>query len=107
MVQPHCKALYKGTKIYRTVCQKHHRRRIYARTTGSNWWFKEMTDMSRRPCIQCGWNESFVDRDRITPASAVGGYVKGNVVPLCPNCHRIKTLGMLLPSKRLLPLKNE
>jgi hypothetical protein len=43
-------------------------------------------------CSECGWDKAPCDRHRIDPK---GGYKPGNVVVLCPNCHRLVTLGLL------------
>ena len=51
---------------------------------------EEVARVSQLPCSRCGWNESYCDRHRLVPAL---GYVVGNVVSLCPNCHRIEHRG--------------
>jgi hypothetical protein len=43
-------------------------------------------------CSLCGWDKAPCDRHRKDPYK---GYVEGNVVPLCPNCHRLVTFGKI------------
>lgn len=43
-------------------------------------------------CERCGWNEHKCDRHRKIPEL---GYVDGNVVILCPNCHRLATYSII------------
>lgn len=48
-------------------------------------------------CMACGLVESdpmFFDVDHIVPRAAGGGNAHENLQPLCPNCHRKKTLGI-------------
>ncbi len=40
-------------------------------------------------CSKSGWNKDASDIHRIIPSSQGGLYVEGNVVVLCPNCHRL------------------
>jgi len=63
-----------GTRNYRGTCWAHSSRA--GRTHNRS---------SSEPCDHCGWNEAPCDRHRLQP---VDGYVEGNVVVLCPNCHR-------------------
>lgn len=44
------------------------------------------------PCSICGWDEGPCDRHRIKPKR---GYVKGNTKILCPNHHRLVTMGLI------------
>jgi hypothetical protein len=43
-------------------------------------------------CERCGWAEAPCDRHKINPSL---GYIKENVIILCPNCHRLETLGLI------------
>lgn len=66
---------------YGNLCDRHHRLQ-------SDSLKRESFD--NRQCQKCGWDESFCDRHRINPEI---GYVEGNVLILCPNCHRKETYG--------------
>lgn len=70
--------------IYDLYCEVHHRLRC--KTT----WYKEKIDNSK--CENCGWDKAPCDRHR---KNNKVGYTKSNVVVLCPNCHRLETLGLL------------
>lgn len=43
-------------------------------------------------CWLCGWDRAPCDRHRIIPKA---GYKRGNVISLCPNCHRLLTMGFV------------
>jgi len=60
--------------------------------------YKYALDNSR--CTLCGWDKAPCDRHRIDP---VKGYVSDNVVPLCPNCHRLVTFGLISLDGAMLP----
>lgn len=79
-----------GSIYYRKVCAKHHRAR-YGMKNGSKDIKKfrtDILDISLLPCVSCGWKKSFCDRHRVIPGEKGGRYEIGNVIPLCPNCHR-------------------
>lgn len=40
-------------------------------------------------CCACGWDDGVVDLAHKLPAKQGGSYTVGNIVPLCPNCHRL------------------
>jgi len=46
-------------------------------------------NIKNEQCEQCGWDSAPCDRHRIDPKV---GYIKRNVMILCPNCHRVETL---------------
>lgn len=79
-----------GFSTYRKICQTHRKKKKDGKgkcTRGGRRrvWFRECSQL---PCSQCGWNKSYCDRHRIIPGSEGGKYIKENVIPLCPNCHR-------------------
>ena len=83
------------------LCSKHHRLKygMTCKPRPSNWHNKRGRKMekavlgvSKQPCSRCGWNASYCDRHRLVPSV---GYVEGNVIPLCPNCHRVEHRGMI------------
>lgn len=67
--------------IFGRFCEKHHRMRC-------DYSVSHPSSISNLSCERCGWKESFCDRHRINKNI---GYVKENVLVLCPNCHRIET----------------
>lgn len=46
-------------------------------------------------CSLCGW-EGPCDRHRIKMGCEGGKYVEGNIIVLCPNCHRLVHLNKLV-----------
>lgn len=42
-----------------------------------------------KSCCVCGWNKDSVDFAHIVPARHGGEYTISNIVPLCPNHHRL------------------
>lgn len=46
-------------------------------------------------CVLCGWCGP-CDFHRVIPGCRGGGYDDGNVVIVCPNCHRLLHRGMLV-----------
>ena len=50
-------------------------------------------------CSNCGWKGP-CDAHRIIHGSQGGRYVKGNILEICPNCHRLHHRGIIkLPNK--------
>ena len=74
----------KGIKTYRTKCIKHHR----LNSRGS----KMRYSIPNVKCEVCKFDKCYCDRHRIIPSL---GYKKDNVRILCPNCHRLLTLGLI------------
>lgn len=69
------KGFYKGKTRYDNVCSFHH-------SGTSPYWKKKIMN---KKCERCGWDKAPCDRHRVVPSK---GYVKSNVIVLCPNCHR-------------------
>lgn len=89
----------KGGGYFGRWCEKHHALRYQMRVSmrsGTPLMDPEVFGMSREPCRLCGWDKSFCDRHRLI---AGGKYTKDNVIPLCPNCHRIETMKQIGRSK--------
>lgn len=86
-----CKALgrnrgkHHGKTYYDSLCDKHHRLRC-----GGAIWHRKSIENNK--CEKCGWNKAYCDRHRIDKEK---GYYKENVIVLCPNCHRLISLGLL------------
>jgi len=81
------KGMINGKNIYGNKCARHHR-------SGSKDPIKQhiINRMENKICENCGWDKAYCDRHRITPEL---GYIKENVKILCPNCHRLATVGIL------------
>ena len=81
------KGLIDGKRFYGNLCDYHHRSH-------------RDNDMARHikqripniECEVCGWNKAFCDRHRLNPKL---GYTQENIKVLCPNCHRLATIGLL------------
>lgn len=69
-----------GERKYDVVCDKHHRQK------GNSL---KIENCPNEKCERCGWNKAYCDRHRIKPEL---GYIKSNVIILCPNCHRLETI---------------
>ena len=69
----------KGSGRLRKVCGTHHHARLRS------------FDVSK--CVLCGWNKARCDKHRLVWGCNGGKYIKGNIVSLCPNCHRLIHLG--------------
>ena len=78
------KGKYNGKTIYDRFCEQHHR------LSASSLSVRRHIDNTS--CDVCGWDKAACDRHRIIPEL---GYKEGNVKILCPNCHRLVTLGIL------------
>src|SRR4051794_10203491 len=73
-----------GRIRYGTTCHACHRKAETSMKYGLN----------NSTCQLCGWDKAPCDRHRFDPSL---GYVRGNVISLCPNCHRLVTLGQISP----------
>jgi hypothetical protein len=86
------KGIVDGKVRYDQYCEKHRRGRFKAEKKGR-------VKADKTKCILCGW-EGPCDKHRVIHRKAGGKYVPGNVIIVCPNCHRkihrelIKPLGL-------------
>lgn len=80
----------RGQKRWSRYCQFHEKAR-----SGLPPGAKKQGHILNRKCEACGWDKAPCDRHRVKPEI---GYTIANVRILCPNCHRLETLGMLNPS---------
>jgi hypothetical protein len=55
-------------------------------------WIGQRGALVNIKCDLCGWDKAPCDRHRI---EKLKGYIKENVMILCPNCHRLATYGLL------------
>ena len=49
-----------------------------------------------KKCFLCGWDKTYCDRHRIKTGAEGGRYVTGNVLIVCPNCHRLIHSGKMV-----------
>jgi hypothetical protein len=83
--------LKSGKRKYGRWCTVHHKRKYgIPLLTKKRRKLKEVWEVSKEKCTKCGWGESYCDRHRIISGMNGGKYVKNNVIPLCPNCHRVE-----------------
>ena len=77
-----------GTKTYRRLCDTHHRMKynMPLNGLGRGWKYR----CKQLPCEECGWDKSRCDIHRIVRGKDGGKYNAGNVIVLCPNCHRLR-----------------
>jgi hypothetical protein len=90
-----------GTMIYRKLCTTHHCRK-YKMPVGSQEKRRGLSgfrDIERSKCVICGWDKAECDRHRIVFGADGGLYVEGNVISVCPNCHRLIHRGLLKLTK--------
>jgi hypothetical protein len=81
------KGAYRGKTRYDNVCEFHHKRTEKYR---GEWRIRQKIE--NKFCENCGWDRAYCDRHRIVPKL---GYIRENVKVLCPNCHRLATVGLL------------
>lgn len=108
-VTPKCKVLgceakaeHLGYGFYRLVCSHHRYEQRVGRKVRPKPKNKTKYKLSSRPCKRCNWHEGPTDTHRIIPGRKGGKYNRENVVPLCPNCHRLVTLGLIELENRLI-----
>lgn len=77
-----------GKVVWGRYCEKHHK--LHLRDSGGKRLNGQYLDNSK--CELCGWDKGPCDRHRKIPED---GYVIGNVVILCPNCHRLVSMNLL------------
>jgi len=78
--------LSRGNGTYHIYCTKHHKQKygmVYASSKD-----KRKRAFSNDECVLCGWSGP-CDRHRLEMGKDGGKYIKGNVISLCPNCHRL------------------
>lgn len=90
-----------GKGLFRKVCETHHRLNLgMKRYTG----FRDR--FLARVCVLCGW-EGPCDKHRLIAGRDGGKYVKGNVVSLCPNCHRLAHRGSIEKERIITAVKTK
>lgn len=78
---------------YRKVCSKHKRLK-YGMPTSSKRQREYFHKIKKGICVICGWKGP-CDIHRIVHGNAGGRYTRGNVVEICPNCHRLEHQGLM------------
>lgn len=87
------KGLYYGNRRWGRFCELHHKKK---RTESEDSFIEfniDRKEIDNSKCSACGWDKAYCDRHRIKKEV---GYMKENVIVLCPNCHRLATLGLIL-----------
>ncbi|MBA7473854.1 hypothetical protein ES707_09199 [subsurface metagenome] len=85
-------ALPEANGTYHQFCTKHHREKYgQPNISGKE---KIRARFIANECVLCGWKGP-CDRHRLKLGKDGGKYIKGNIVILCPNCHRLLHRGKL------------
>lgn len=86
-----------GKPRYKPLCQYHCRIKygmppadevFESEMIKDNW--SSRARFANKKCSQCGWDKAYCDRHKLVKKK---GYREGNVLILCPNCHRLIHLG--------------
>jgi len=81
-----------GSIKYRSICEKH--RRGSSLNASQRRRKKAIKEMDMNRCSMCNWNGP-CDAHRLLMGCNGGKYVKGNVIIVCPNCHRLIHRGLI------------
>ena len=85
-----------GSFIYKKLCRSHHKKKYNMPSCSRD---KRPTEIKKllhsSECFICGWDKAECDVHRIVYGCDGGKYIKGNVLPVCPNCHRLIHRGLL------------
>lgn len=82
------KGRFKDKTVYGSKCVFHHRK--YRQD--KDFPMAIAHKFPNNKCSVCEWDKAPCDRHKLEPEK---GYVEGNVVILCPNCHRLAGMGLL------------
>jgi hypothetical protein len=82
------KGLVNGVPRYDLHCEKHRRGRFKVAV-------KPTVRLNKTKCSVCGWKGP-CDSHRILRGKDGGRYTAGNVIVVCPNCHRLAHRGLLI-----------
>ena len=86
-------ALPRGNGKYRKLCTRHHKEKYGIPYSPYDRIKKQFPN---KKCILCGWEKAECDKHRILPKNKGGTYKNGNVIIVCPNCHRLIHRGLIL-----------
>ena len=84
-----------GSYGYHKLCTSHHRKKFKMCIRGSRGSRGYARQMDHSFCALCGWDKAPCDRHRIKYGTDGGKYIKGNIISVCPNCHRLIHAGLL------------
>ena len=87
-------AMNQGRGRYRERCSSHHKKKYGLLNMTSSKREAYRTFPIADQCSVCGWKGP-CDRHRVIMGRDGGDYRYGNVMILCPNCHRLLHLGLL------------
>lgn len=82
-----------GIQTYGSKCYKHSGS-LESQARRKKKTCRWMCDLDLNLCSICGWHGP-CDKHRIKWGMNGGGYTKGNVMIICPNCHRLIHKGLL------------
>jgi hypothetical protein len=85
----------KKRQKYKTIKEFREQKKEIARKNGKGRIPSKYLEICRDFCIICGWNKTKCDAHRIIFGCNGGKYEKGNLISLCPNCHRLVHRGLL------------
>ena len=84
-----------GNITFSKLCSSHHNKKYgLPNSSRQRRYWKKRKLFPNNECTLCKWVGP-CDRHRIKMGKDGGGYVLGNVIILCPNCHRLLHLGRL------------
>lgn len=86
----------KCDKGYKNFCShkcyiKDYHNREHVKNWRTGKWIKPKKCQTTA-CQKCGWDKASVDTHRIVNGKDGGKYEEGNILYLCPNCHRLEHL---------------
>ena len=83
-----------GKRRYNKYCSTHHKQiyGIHQSKIGEKKRYRNYCD--RTKCSLCGWLGP-CDSHRVVWGANGGKYKKGNLISVCPNCHRLIHLGKI------------
>ncbi len=84
-----------GSVTYKNLCATHHTRKYNMPHGVAGKKRKVVRQLREEKCTICGWGNAECDVHRIKYGCNGGKYVTGNVMTVCPNCHRLIHRGLL------------
>ena len=78
----------KGEKINKRLCLPHYLELVPTAFEHTNKDKLRNSGFTKK-CMVCGWDKTLCDIHRIVSKKNGGKYEAGNVISLCPNCHRM------------------
>jgi hypothetical protein len=82
-------------KVYRRpLCSTHKRKKYNKLANNRRERIDKFKKQNGNSCKLCGWIGP-CDVHRIVPGAQGGWYTAGNMILICPNCHRLQHTGKL------------